>query len=173
MTMTLIQTITVGAGGAASIEFTGIPQTGTDLLVLLSSRSGNDNNLAMRFNSDSANNYSWRTLRGYSSSVDSTNQAAIGYVLGYAGSTDTASTFSNASFYIPSYTSSSAKSVSVDHVGEANNAFPLRMISAARWSGTAAITSIAITDTGAVNFAQYSTASLYLVTKGSGGASVS
>ena len=34
-----IATVTVGAGGAASIDFTSIPGTYTDLLVLISARS--------------------------------------------------------------------------------------------------------------------------------------
>ena len=38
-TMVKIETVTVGSGGAASIEFTNIPQTYTDLMILYSSRS--------------------------------------------------------------------------------------------------------------------------------------
>ena len=42
MAYTLIETITVGSGGASSIEFTGIPQeTGADLVVRLSARQSN------------------------------------------------------------------------------------------------------------------------------------
>jgi hypothetical protein len=38
-TMVKIDTVTVGSGGAASIEFTNIPQTYTDLQIVLSARS--------------------------------------------------------------------------------------------------------------------------------------
>jgi len=37
--MVAIQTVTVGSGGAANIEFTSIPQTYTDLVVVLSLRN--------------------------------------------------------------------------------------------------------------------------------------
>ena len=39
MTYTLISTVTVGAGGAASIDFNSIPGTYTDLLLVVSVRS--------------------------------------------------------------------------------------------------------------------------------------
>jgi hypothetical protein len=35
-TMTALSTVTVGAGGAATIDFTSIPQTYTDLIVKIS-----------------------------------------------------------------------------------------------------------------------------------------
>ena len=38
-TYTLISSVTVGSGGAASIEFTSIPSTYTDLVLKLSARS--------------------------------------------------------------------------------------------------------------------------------------
>ena len=38
-TYTLISSVTVGAGGASSIDFTSIPSTYTDLLVKISARS--------------------------------------------------------------------------------------------------------------------------------------
>ena len=42
--MVAIQTVTVGAGGASSIEFTSIPQTYTDLKVVFSVRDATNNN---------------------------------------------------------------------------------------------------------------------------------
>ena len=38
-----IQTVTVGSGGAASIDFTSIPQTYTDLKIVLSARTNRAN----------------------------------------------------------------------------------------------------------------------------------
>jgi len=55
MTMTHISTVQVGAGGAASINFTSIPQTGTDLALVMSGRlsAGNVRTYALlRINSD-------------------------------------------------------------------------------------------------------------------------
>jgi hypothetical protein len=171
--MTLVSTVTVGAGGAASIDFTGIPQTGTDLVVVLSGRlsGGSFSDAAqMQFNSDTATNYSSRDLRGDGSGATSANISALNRIMiQVAADTATSNTFGNAQVYITNYTSSVAKSVSVDNVTE-NNATAARAdIRAARWSGTAAITSLKING----SFMQYSTASLYKITKGSGGATVS
>ena len=49
MGMQLIEHIEVGSGGAASIEFTGIDQTGQDLLLKVSSRNSADSD-AHRWN---------------------------------------------------------------------------------------------------------------------------
>jgi len=40
MSMTKIATIVVGAGGSSSIDFTGIPQNFTDLMLVYSTRPG-------------------------------------------------------------------------------------------------------------------------------------
>lgn len=176
MTMTLISTVTVGAGGASSISWTGIPQSGTDLLILCSLRDTNGgvgiNNL-VRFNSDSASNYTNRYLAGNGTSTPSGSIAPASaiYASKYTGGGDTASTFGNAVIYIPNYTSSIAKSVSSDGVEENFGADSFQWINAGLWSGTAAITSVTFAPTS--GFAQYSMASLYTITKGSGGVTVS
>ena len=60
-TYTLLETVTVGAAGAASVTFNSIPQTGyTDLVIKCSVRgtaSALYASLAVRFNGDSAANY--------------------------------------------------------------------------------------------------------------------
>lgn len=173
--MTLVSTVTLGSS-ASSIDFTSIPQTGTDLLVVFSIRSTDATaNHFVRFNSDSGSNYGHRRLRGDGSSASSQYQDPSSQVFipnAASMSSDTANTFSNGSVYISNYTSSVAKSVSADSVAENNGTTAGQAIVAARWSGTAAITSLSIIHNGAT-FAQYSTASLYTITKGSGGATVS
>lgn len=173
ITLSLVSTVTVGAGGAASIDFTGIPQTGTDLLLTVAVR-GADTDGWVRINSDSGTNYSTRELRGNGTSAASaslTSQTAMSLRNAVNPTTWTANTFSNATLYIPNYTGSLAKSGSVDFVTE-NNATAANMgIIANLWTGTAAITSLSLYMTG-LNWVQYSTASLYTITKGSGGATV-
>ena len=66
-TYELIASYTVGAGGAASIDFTSIPATYTDLVLKLSSRTatGGANDVYIQFNTDSTSaNYSERQLQG-------------------------------------------------------------------------------------------------------------
>jgi hypothetical protein len=113
-------------------------------------------------------------LNGTGSGVASYTTGSTDLVTSYSGIVGdgaTASTFSNDAIYIPNYSGSTNKSVSIDTVTENNATAAHQTITASVWANTAAITSIKIV-TGA-NFAQYSTASLYKFTKGSGGATVS
>lgn len=163
-TYTLIQSVTVGSGGAASIEFGSIPQTYTDLHLVISGRSvlaANATAIYMRFNNDTGTNYSRRRLHGNGSgtlSATSTDNSLIMSVI-LDGASSTASVFSNASVYIPNYTASTQKSVSTDSVTENNATEAYTTFQAGLWTGTAAITSI--TMLGDANFAQYTSASLY------------
>jgi len=176
MTMELVSTVTVGAGGAASIEFTSIPQTGTDLLIALSARSNRaavNPDCYLQFNT-TATGYSGRNLIGSGSAASSYSYASgdtSGIEFYINGSSATASTFGNAAIYICNYAGSTNKSVSVDAVVENNATAADLRISAGLWANTAAITAIKMFRS-ATNFDQYTVASLYTITKGSGGATV-
>jgi hypothetical protein len=165
-TYTLISSVTVGSGGAATIDFTSIPSTYTDLLVKISGRSNNTGSFAnyLRFNSDSGNNYLWRNLYGYNGATYSdASGGGISYVWGgYTNNSSlTASAFGNSEIYIPSYLSSNYKSVSADGVMETNAANGVSLgIGANLWNNTAAITAITLLPSVG-NYAQYSTAYLY------------
>lgn len=171
----LISTVTVGAGGAASIDFTSIPGTYTDLVLVVSGRftSGNPSgDLKIVFNS-TGTGYSYRQLFGNGSTVGSSSGTSAGYAGRVGASGTTASTFSNVSIYIPNYAGTTQKSYSVDSVDENNATLASQNLIAGLWTGTGAITSIAISDFGgSLTLAQYSTASLYGIKSGSGGASV-
>jgi hypothetical protein len=178
MTMSLISTVTVGAGGAASISFTGITGTATDLLVVFSPRCSYGSTAArtmiMQFNSDTGDNYVNRALAGTGSSVSSNSSGTDSIRLGQpaVASADTSNTFGNGAAYISNYSGSTYKSVSVDSVSESNSTAAFQYIQAGLWNNTAAITSIQLS-VPSYNLLENSTASLYTITKGSGGASVS
>jgi hypothetical protein len=170
MTMTLIQTTTLGTA-ASSIEFTSIPQTFTDLFAFISGRSAsatNDDGIRIRFNFDTtAGNYTARRLFGTGTTTGS--DTLYTGTVAFTGSGRTANTFANTSIYIPNYTSSTSKGFSVDGVSENNASSSTLGLSALSWVGTAAITSITFfPDTGPTLFAG-STISLYGITKGSDG----
>jgi hypothetical protein len=161
-TYTLIQSVTVGSGGAASIEFGSIPQTYTDLVLLYSgrsTRSATGDDLYIRFNGLSTN-LSSRYLYGTGSVAGSSNDASIAYIGYFTGDTATASVFSNGSIYIPNYTASVAKSISGDSVNENNATAAVQNLHAGLWNATAAITQINIYAANG-NWKQYSSASLY------------
>ena len=160
-------TVTVGSGGAASIDFNSIPATYTDLLLKVSTRSDLANAFSassLSFNSNTSN-YSWRELYGVGNAQGSNSGSDI--TKGSAqvtGASATASTFSNIEIYIPNYASANNKSFSVDGVTENNATSAAATLYAYLWSNVAAITSITLTaNTG--NYVQYSTASLYGISK--------
>lgn len=164
MAMTLVSTVTVGAGGAASIEFTGIAGTGKDLLVLLSGRTTDANvgTLQIRLNNNSGN-YAVKYIEGYGNTQES-SQITSDYLYRARtpGSNDTSNTFGNLSMYVSNYTSSATKSISIDNVTENNATGARQQIMAANSALTSAVTSIQLAFiTG--NFVQYSTASLYII----------
>lgn len=157
--------VTVGAGGAANVNFTSIPQTYTDLAVVLSLRGTSANverNLYYTFNNNSSNRLG-KYIEGTGSAVGYISWATM-YGGTYPAANSTASTFGNILIYIPNYTSSSYKSSIVNAVMENNATTSYSYLVANLWSDTAAITSIQLPEeTG--NFAQYSTATLYGITK--------
>jgi len=167
MGMQLIETIEVGAGGAASIEFTSIPDDGVDLCVVYSLRDvggSSGYNAVMRFNGDTGANYTTRWLLGSGSAVSSSTIAGSSQIYAgkYDGGADTANTFGNGQVYISNYTSAVAKSISAESVSENNATAAWQTLSACVWTGTAAISSWIINASS--GFAQYSTASIYKIT---------
>ena len=176
MTMQLIATTTVGSGGEASITFSSIPETFTDLLIVHSLRSNRTgatgDNLKMSINGQGfGTNITTRTLFGTGSGVNSfTNVVSAGGVT--ATSTGTSNTFGNNQIYIPNYTSAVAKSISVDGVGENNGTESYQYISASLWNQTAAITSIELDPDDGTLLLEHSSAWLYGITKGSDGSTV-
>jgi hypothetical protein len=145
-TYTLIEAKTL-ASATATVSFTSIPQTYTDLKVVCSvrsTRSGDAENLYIGFNS-SASSFSSRNMIGEGSGTPagySTLNQFIGVV---NGDTSIANTFCNNEIYIPNYTSSNYKSFSGDGVQEANQTLAYATLTAGLWSNTAAITSIDFT----------------------------
>jgi hypothetical protein len=162
--MTLIQAITVGAGGAAAMDFTSIPQTYTDLKIVISARntstSGNESQILLTVNGNGSNG-SWRLLYGTGSGVFAGNNSGYLQPAHAPSANTTANTFGNAEIYFPNYTSSSAyKSFSSDFATENNTTSALIGIYANLWSSNSAITQLTLTS-NASNFVQYTTAYLY------------
>jgi hypothetical protein len=160
-TYTLISSSTVGSSGSSQVDFTSIPQTYTDLNVLISARNTHNNyyGFYMRFNSNSSG-YTSRRLRQSGTTVASDTSTDIHW----NPSDFTGSVFSSTSIYIPNYTGSSYKSASIDSVAENNATNNSNSLYAWLWSNTSAITSISFGtfDAGAPDkFAQYSTFYLY------------
>ena len=163
-----IASVSVGVLGSATVEFTSIPATYTDLVLKLSARGTNvavSGNMAITINGSTAN-LSRRLIYGSGSATASTNNTD-GYVGDIAGTTATASTFSNTEIYFPNYASSTNKSFSTDNVTENNGTEAWAFMVAGLRSNTAAITSISLGPLSPQtwSFSQYSTATLYGISK--------
>ena len=159
-----IASVTVGVAGAASMDFTSIPATYTDLLVKISARTLNaaiNDNVSIRPNGATTSRTARRLYGGGASAVsDSITDITVGNI---AGSLATASSFGNAEFYLPNYASTTInKSFSNDGVNESNVATTVySSLVAGLWSSTAAVTSLNLYSESGSNFVQYSTATLY------------
>lgn len=145
----------------ANVEFTSIPSTYTDLLVVGScrlARATNGGALNVNFNGVSTN-LTEKNMWGSGSTI--TTGTDVGLVALVPGANTTASTFSNFQLYIPNYAGSSNKSWSSDFVSENNASAGYVGIIAGLWSSTAAINAIKFIDNGAGNIDVYSTFYLY------------
>ena len=159
-TYTLISS-NVLSSSAASVTFSAIPATYTDLVLRISARSdiaGLVNTFKLTYNSIAGTNYSYTLLYANGSasivSVKDGNQSTLrhGY---YDGNTTTANTFGSAEIYIPNYAGSTAKPSSSFSVSE-NNATGTGDWYISTYAGlsqsTAAITGITIASVDTANY---------------------
>ena len=161
-----IYTQTVGSGGAASISFSNIPQTFTDLVIKCSLRVSNAGGFYAPLFLNAINGASpniWSDTLMYANPT--IGPARNGYgagtsvLLGYvSGETSTSNTFSSNEIYIPNYTSSNYKQIITEGVTENNSTSTLLSISGALGRTSSGISSITLY-CGAI--VQYSTVSLY------------
>jgi hypothetical protein len=121
-TYTLISSQTL-ASSAASVTFSAIPSTFTDLVLKASVRNNDTGGGAMPvyFNGDArgASGYSSTFLQGNGSTTGSNHQSpASQYAIDTSG--ETANTFTSWEMYIPQYNSTGSKPFSVDSAVETN-----------------------------------------------------
>lgn len=168
MAITYVQignTITLGAGGAASIDITSIPNTYTDLKLVISTRTVSGGQwLFINVNGSSAS-VTGRYLYGDGGGTSAGAVSAGTLINPSVPSTRTANTFSNNEFYFTNYAGSlDNKAISISGVGENNGAPGDGMLTALVWASTSAINQITIL-AQSQNLAQYSTATLYGIKK--------
>ncbi len=143
---------TVSGSTTSTVTFNDIPGTYTDLvLVINSTDSVEGNGRFLRFNGDTASNYSRTFVYGTGSAVASGRSSDTGIVL------PTSTTRYVDTFHIMSYASTSVFKTTL-------NAFAMPSYLVGRlvglWRSTSAITSVTVTS-GGVTFSSGSTFSLY------------
>jgi hypothetical protein len=166
-TYTLISSQVLGSS-AASVTFSSIPTTYTDLVVKASARGDVAAVLGamkINFNSDTATNYSYTQLLGNSSAATSTHatSATADTIINIDDASATTSTFGSFEIYIPSYNSTAAKpyfdiDVTENNLGTAGAADI--QANAHLYRGTSGITSIVLTPSSG-NFVTNSSFYLY------------
>jgi hypothetical protein len=166
-----IYTQTVATSGA-TVYFNNIPQTFTDLQLLISGRGGEatvTNLIYLQFNGvGAAGSYSTTRLSASGSAAYSDRSSGASGDYFYAGlsaeANATASTFGSTSIYIPNYTGNQYKQVISDSVGENNATATGMTLGAGLIISTSPITSMIVGIFG--GFVANSTVSLYGITKG-------
>jgi hypothetical protein len=157
-----IASVSVGVGGASTIDFTSIPSTYTDLVLKVSGRDGGvSGTFELRPNAATTNR---TTKEVYGTGAAAGSQSQTTFYFDMEPSNYTASTFGSADIYIPNYAGSTNKSFSVDATSENNATTSYMRMTAWLWSSTAAINQLTLyPSTGSIQ--QYSTASLYGISK--------
>lgn len=153
-----IATTTLGSA-ASSITFSSIPNTYTDLRLVLVGRNDSNGNIFTRLNSDSNSNYSQTNLIGNGSAASSTNQTSqsIWYLtLGQTTSTTIPFMYTLDIF---NYAGSTNKTALITQSADQNGSGAV-MRSVALYRSTSAISTI-LFYVNAMNFTSGFTATLY------------
>jgi hypothetical protein len=161
----LISSQTLGSA-AASVTFSSIPATYTDLVIKASvrtDRGGAFDNMMITFNGNSSAIYSETRLQGDGATATGSSGSSNNNLFSTAinGDTATASSFGIYELYIPSYTASQNKPMSDTGAQETNSTTPVYSgVRAFLFGSTTAISSITFTPLNGPNFK--STSSFYL-----------
>jgi|LakMenEpi03Aug12_release.lakeMendotaPanAssembly.Ray.scaffolds.fasta_scaffold1433155_1 hypothetical protein len=153
---------------AASVTFSAIPATFTDLVLSISGRTNvtgqATDNLELRFNGSSSSIYSITRLRGNGSTASSSANSGVTVINGltaFDAADATSNTFSSLEIYVPSYLASQNKPVSLFSAQEDNNTTANVVVTAGLWRDTSAITSIYISSNSGGSFVSGSSFYLY------------
>ena len=152
-TYVALATQTLGSA-AASVTFSSIPATYTDLVLVVSGTVSADGAIRFRLNSDSATNYSGTLL--YGSGTNAVSVRGTSETTGALGRLGTVVSTSIAQFMNYSNTTTNKTVISR---GNSSNAFVTASV--ALWRNTAAISTMLLTPESAANFDAGSTFSLY------------
>ena len=161
-TYTLIESKTLSSN-TASVAFTSIPQTYTDLFFRIAAKSTGTRTATgvnFAFNGSSSN---FQSIRLYGNGGGNGVYSAGNFAVAAVGTQSAADgVFSNGDIYISNYTSANAKPFSTDNVTENAASDAIADLVAGLWVQTAAITSVTFTtDTGGEFFVANSTFYLY------------
>ncbi len=153
-------------GTAASVTFSSIPATYTDLVLKVSIRSDRASaydDIKIVLNNSTTAVYSETRLQGNGSVAASVTSSGNGAweMQPSVGNNATSNTFSNNEYYFPNYLASANKPVGGFGTGENNATGSYIMATAHLWRNTSAINRIDLSSTNGANFVSGSTFWLY------------
>jgi hypothetical protein len=160
-----LATVTVPAGGVASVTFAGIPNTYKHLQIRAFAKNTLTNNYGanfyMRFNGDSGTNYANHGLYGTGTSAVPNIPAGANPVFAIWGISGSAQ-FGASIFDILDYANTTKNKTTKTLMGTDTNGNGIVGLESGVWMNTAAINSITFSmDNGSQTIAQYSQFSLY------------
>jgi len=155
-----IATVTVGAGGSSTITFSSIPSTYTHLQIRGIARTATNVSLGLRFNSDTASNYSRHYLNGNGASAGAGGGASS--TSAYAGTTATATSAFGANVIdVLDYKDTNKYKTIRALSGGDNNGSGFVQFMSGSWRNTNAVSSIDIFQVDGDTITQYSSFALY------------
>ena len=145
-TFELIASSTVGSGGAASIDFTSIPSTYTDLILVVNAKvSSAGQVLELQYNSDTGTNYSATELFGNGTSAASARRSSVS---SYQTSWDIVNfpnvDFGNAIVHLMNYSNTTTYKTFLSRTNSPSATYGGVVTNVGLWRSTSAINSIKI-----------------------------
>ena len=163
-----IATTTVGAGGAASVSFSSIPSTYTHLQIralVRTNRTGTSgDSIVVRFNSDTAANYSNHQLNGDGATVSvfgAASSTSWNYVERAASNGMTSGIFGAVIIDILDYANTNKYKTGRELGGVDANGSGIINLASGGWRSTSAINAISLAAGAGTGFIQYSSFALY------------
>lgn len=156
-----IETQTLGVSGALSVTFSSIPSTYTHLQIRYIARNSSlANNTIIRFNGDSATNYSTHYLVGNGSSASAGAEVSSTYIYTDILS-QTSTSFAPTVVDILDYANTNKYKTVRSLSGIDMNGSGTVWLASGAWRNTAAITSLTFSMPAGFTFAQYTQFALY------------
>jgi hypothetical protein len=162
-----IATVDVGSGGEATITFSSIPSTFKHLQIRCLMRNTDadpgQSALFMRFNSDTASNYSWHRLFGNGASGASGASTSTTSMLAGIGARagSLASTFGVTVIDVLDYVDTNKYTTIRGLTGHDTNGGGYAGLHSGNWRNTDAVTTIDLITDATKSFVQYSSFALY------------
>lgn len=164
-----IATVTVGSGGASSIEFTSIPGTYQHLQIRFIGRCDEaafGNYARIQVNGDTGNNYAHHHVYGTGTSALASATTSTAQIIAYRipGASHSANIFGAVVLDLLDYASTS-KTKTLRYFGgldgNTNNTQGQVWVGSGLWNSTSAVTSVKLQPSVSVNWVQFTTAALY------------